>query len=538
MIRAQRIKPLVAIVLGAVLALSLADARAVDGHDDTVRPEQLQSGSLLLRMRSGYRVATLLNTDVDMSISGLVARVTVRQSFENTGAEWAEGIYVFPLPDKAAVDHMRLQIGERFIEGEIREKAEAKKQYEQAKAEGRKASLVEQERPNLFTTSVANIAPGETVVVEIEYLEDLVYDNGRFSLRFPMTLTPRYMPGDPLPDRQGNGWSADTTEVADASRISPPMVTRSAGHRATIDVDLDAGMSLATVTSRYHPVNVVESGGRYAITLASPTVPLDHDFELVWKPAAGSEPRAMLFSEHVNGDAHYLLLVMPPSVADASLSALPREMIFIIDTSGSMHGTSIVQARLALARALEKLNPGDRFNVIAFSSRPNPLFPASVAADRGNLEAARRFVASLAASGGTEMRSALELAFRQAPSETHLRQIVFITDGAVGNEAALFELIERRLGSGRLFTVGIGSAPNGWFMRKASETGRGSFTMIGAQAEVGEKMAGLFAKIEQPQVTDIVVTWPGNVIVDAYPATVPDLYASEPVWIKAKVTGP
>ncbi len=513
-----------------------ASAQANTGDD--IRPEQMQSGSLLLRMASGYRVATLMNTDVDIRVSGLVARVSVRQAFENTGSEWSEGIYVFPLPDEAAVDRMRLYIGERFIEGEIREKAAARKKYEQAKREGKKASLVEQQRPNLFTTSVANIAPGERVVVEIEYLEDLRYDDGRFSLRFPMTLTPRYMPGSPLPDRKGSGWSSDTTEVADASLISPPMVSSSRAHRATVSVDLNAGMALETITSRYHAVNVSESGGRYAIELASKSVPLDHDFELTWKPSAAAAPSALLFQETISDEPYYLLMVMPPSQQQAALTVMPREMIYIIDTSGSMHGTSIGQAKKALLRALDRLKSGDRFNIIAFSSTPNPLFGKTVDVDADNLAQARRFIAGLAAEGGTEMRAALGLALRDPAVETHLRQVVFITDGAVGNEEALFSLIDQRLAGARLFTVGIGSAPNSWFMRKASEAGRGTYTLISALGEVGEKMDALFAKIERPQVTNIDVRWPSGVVVDAYPKVVPDLYVHEPVTVKARITGP
>ena len=520
-----------------LMVLCLASGAHASAGDE-LRPEQMQAGSLLLRMASGYRVATLMNTDVEMRISGLVARVSVRQEFENTGSEWSEGIYVFPLPDEAAVDRMRLHIGERFIEGEIHEKAEARKKYETAKSDGKKASLVEQQRPNLFTTSVANIAPGETVVVEIEYLEDLRYDDGQFSLRFPMTLTPRYMPGSPLPDRRGSGWSADTTEVTDASLISPPMVTASRGHRATLSVDLDAGTPLDTITSRYHAVDVSEANGRYMIELASQTVPLDHDFELTWKPSAAATPAALLFRETIHDEPHYLLMVMPPSASHASNAVMPREMIYIIDTSGSMHGTSIGQARKALLRALDRLNAGDRFNIIAFSSTPKPLFGKTVVASADNLARARRFVAGLTADGGTEMQSALGLALRDAPVETHLRQVVFITDGAVGNEEALFSLIARQLAGARLFTVGIGSAPNSWFMRKAAETGRGTYTLISSLAEVGEKMDALFEKIEQPQVTNIDVRWPSGVVVDAYPNVVPDLYVHEPVTLKARISGP
>lgn len=508
-----------------------------EAHAESVDPDRVRSGTLLLQMASGYRAATAVSTDVDMRINGLVARVSVSQRFENTGTEWAEGIYAFPLPDKAAVDRLRLHIGERYIEGEIREKDEARREYEQARREGKKTSLVEQERPNLFTTSVANIAPGETVIVEIEYLETLRYTDGMFGLRFPLTVTPRYMPGQALNDRQGSGWSADTTQVPDASRISPPVVPTAVAGSATLRISLDAGVPLDVIASRYHPVDVREQDGRYDVTLRGDTIPMDHDFELAWRPVASAAPTALVFEEASDGGRHYLLMIMPSAISGNDADPTPREQIFIIDTSGSMHGTSIEQAKSALQRALVRLRQGDRFNVIAFNSTPTAFFPASVYATPRNLRLAGSFVASLVANGGTEMQSALEVALAKPPVESHLRQLIFITDGAVGNEDALFRLIGDRLGSGRLFTVGIGSAPNGWFMRKAAETGRGSYTMISAQREVGEKMDRLFGRIERPQVTDIRLDWPGGAIVDAYPGVVPDLYASEPVAVSVRIEG-
>ena len=539
-------------LLAAIVVINPGSAFADEASAYEITPGAMQGGSLLLRMQDGYRVSTLLNTEVDMQINGLVARVSVRQEFRNEGKAWAEGVYVFPLPDKAAVDQLRLHIGDRFIEGEIREKQQAKKEYEQAKREGKKASLVEQQRPNMFTISVANIAPGELVVVEIEYLEDLQYDNGSFSIRFPLTITPRYIPGIPdrglgspkgrppahtKPDREGSGWSSNTAIVEDAALITPPMVSATRGHRVAMNIHVNAGVPLEIIASRYHPVNVKETNDRYVVSLVGGTAPMDHDFELLWRPTRGTAPKAMAFTEIIGGEPYYLLMVMPPSAETAGANVMPREMIFIIDTSGSMHGTSIAQAKTALRRALQGLRPGDRFNIIAFSSRPNPMSAASVIANPYNLTTAESFVAALSANGGTEMRAALELALYLPPEESHLRQIIFITDGAVGNEDELFGLIERKLGNGRLFTVGIGSAPNSWFMRKSAEVGRGTFTTISALHEVGEKMDRLFDKIEQPQVTNITIDWPSAVITDSYPSVVPDLYLGEPVTIKARVTG-
>jgi len=515
----------------AILALGPAAA-------DEPTPHEMQTGSLLMRMSAGYVTATLLNTDVKINVNGLVARVSVMQEFRNEGDEWVEGIYVFPLPDEAAVDHMRLYIGDRFIEGEVREKEQARKEYEQAKQAGKKTSLVEQQRANLFTTSVANIGPGESVIVEIDYLENIRYDDGTFSLRFPMTLTPRYISGTAASDRQGSGWSADTDLVDDASLITPPMVGASRGHRVSLQVDVNAGMPLEIIASRYHPVNVAEANGRYAVTLAASQVAMDHDFELLWRPVASSAPRAMAFIETVDAEPHYLLMVVPPDIDESSTARIPREMIFIVDTSGSMHGVSIEQARQALRRALDGLQPGDRFNVIEFNSHANALFAHSVAADTNNIARAQDFVKKLQANGGTEMQSALRLALQKPPVEAYLRQVIFITDGAVGNEEGLFELIAARLGNARLFTVGIGSAPNSWFMRKAAETGRGTFTTISALHEVGEKMDRLFRKLEHPQVTNIELQWPGGTVVDTYPAIVPDLYLGEPISVRVKASGP
>jgi len=500
-------------------------------------PGKAQIGSLLWQMGQGYTTATLIDTDVQMQISGLVARVSVRQEFRNEGAEWVEGIYVFPLPDRAAVDRMRLHIGDRLIEGEIQEKERARKTYEQAKQAGKKASLVEQQRANLFTTSVANVAPGERVVVEIEYLEDIRYEDGRFSIRFPMTLTPRYISGQSLPDKIGNGWSGDTDRVPDASIITPPMVSGSSGHNINLTADVNAGMPLEIIASRYHPVSVAESSGRYLVTLSGDDVPMDHDFELVWQPVRSAEPRAMAFTEFVNGEPHHLLMVMPPDQDEVPATSMPREIVLVVDTSGSMHGVSIAQAKRAVHLALQGLQATDRFNVIEFNSVTKALYSSSVTASPSNVSNALTFVQQLEANGGTEMRPALSAALRGQPPETHLRQVVFITDGSVGNEDELFTMIEKELGNARLFTVGIGSAPNSWFMRKAAEAGRGSYTFISALNEVGEKMDTLFRKLERPQVTDISVHWPSSVVVDTYPKTVPDLYFGEPVTVKAMSSG-
>jgi Ca-activated chloride channel family protein len=500
---------------------------------------QVTHGSLLVRSRDTGRLEEVpeLKTEVLMRVTGLIARVEVTQNFHNPTAQWLEGIYVFPLPEGAAVDALRLHVGERIIEGQIHEREEARQAYQKAHAEGTKASLLEQERPNIFTTSVANIGPGEDVAVTIQYQELIRYDQGEFRLRFPLVVGPRYIPGDTAIDGMaGTGWGVNTTAVLDAARITPPVRHPSDGpiNPVSLTVELDAGLPLRRLESPYHPIITMPmSATQHAITLASGAVPADRDFELVWAPDVGQEPAAAVFTQSHEGEHYALVMLLPPAGA-APATRLPRETIFVVDTSGSMAGASIQQAKAALGEALDALGPGDRFNVIQFNSITEQLFPATVPAGPAEIARARQWVQALRANGGTEMLPALRAALEGDTEQGAVRQVVFITDGLVGNENQLFGYISRQLGRSRLFTVGIGSAPNGHFMTKAAPFGRGTYTYIGSPTEVGEKMGALFRKLESPVLTDVQVSW-SSADVEAWPARVPDLYAGEPVVLVARL---
>jgi Ca-activated chloride channel family protein len=497
-------------------------------------------GTLLVNTGGGgpLQPAPVLRTDVRIRITGMIARVEVAQRFQNPTASWLEGVYVFPLPEGAAVDTLYLRVGERAIEGQIREREEAKQTYDQARQEGRKASLLEQERPNIFTVSVANIGPGEEVSVVFHYQELVRYDSGEFRLRFPMVVGPRYIPGTTaIPGVAGTGWGVNTPEVPDAERITPPVLhpSRGAINPVGLVVELDAGFKLRRLESPFHEVDTTGAGGgSQVVALREGTVPADRDFELVWAPQAGAEPRAAAWSEVHEGE-HYALVMLLPPAAEATGGRLPREVIYVVDTSGSMAGASIEQARLALDEALTSLDPHDRFNIIEFNSTSTRLFPRPVVAGRREVEHARRWVAGLQARGGTEMLSALELALESDGGEQGVRQVVFVTDGQVGNEDQLFGYIHARLGRSRLFTVGIGASPNAHFMTKAAQFGRGTYTYIGSPTEVAEKMGALFRKLEHPVLADVAVSWGGLADVEAWPARVPDLYAGEPLVLVAKL---
>ena len=508
-----------------------------------------KSGTLLLREHgAGELVAgPTLETRVEIDISGPLARSRVSQRFHNPGDDWAEGIYVFPLPDDAAVDHMRIETETKVLEGQIQEKEAARKTYERAKSEGRHASLVEQERPNVFTTHVANIAPGSEVTVEIEYQQSIQLDDGESSLRFPMVVGPRYVPGVPLsegvgaPGDSGRGWARDTDRVPDASRVTPPVQPPGFGpiNPVEISVDLAPGFEIDEITSPYHDIVTEEVAGVTRVRLAEGAVPADRDFVLRWTAAPGSEPDAAWFGETLGDDHYALVMVMPPDQSVAFTEPPPREVIFVIDTSGSMAGSSLDQAKLALVLALERLRPDDRFNVIEFNSETTVLFPVALHADSRNLRRALDYVRGLESQGGTRILPAIRVALaHQQASRGFLRQVVFLTDGSVANEQELFEAIRRDLGESRLFTVGIGSAPNSHFMRKAAQFGRGSFSHIGKPEEVSEKMEALFRKLESVVLRDITIAIPGAEILEQYPARIPDLYRGEPVVVALKLEEP
>jgi len=511
---------------------------SADSTPGEATPRRVGSGTLLWRTAGdeGLVPAPALDTHVELRVTGMVARATVRQEFVNPATVWAEGVYVFPLPEDAAVDHLRMRVGDRVIEGVIRERAAAKAVYEQARQQGRRATLVEQERANVFTTSVANIPPGAAITVEIEYQQAVAYDTGQYRLRFPMVVGPRYIPGAPVGAR-GTGWAPDTDQVPDASRITPPVAHPSEGpiNPVTLRVELDPGVPLSRLESISHAIHTVPlAAGRTLVELASAPVPADRDFELMWEPAPEAAPTAALFAE-TRGEATFaLLMVMPPAPAMVASARMPREVIFVIDNSGSMHGASIEQARAALTLALGRLQPTDTFNVLRFNHTTDAVFGGAVAATPANVRAAARWVAALRANGGTEMLPALERALDRQEHPDRLRQVIFLTDGAVGNEERLFSVIRERLGDSRLFTVGIGSAPNSHFMRDAARFGRGTFTYIGNPTEVQDKMLALFRKLESPAVTDLRLELPAGSRAELLPERIPDLYLGEPVVVTLK----
>lgn len=551
------------------------DSSAENFTSETIPYQDISSGSLYFKNDTGFFPALTQNSDYQVNVNGLLARVNFTQTFNNSTDGFLEAVYVFPLIDDAAVDSMVMEIGERRIIGKIKEKQQALKLYNKAKIQGKKASLVTQQRPNLFTTKLANIAPGETIKISISYLQSVALKDETFSLRIPLTLTPRFIPAPRQTDIKAkeqtntsnplitnkigsHGWAIANARVSDADEITP-LQMRVNGieeqmQTVTLGINLQTGLPVAQVVSLYHPIkqqrvnkesinsqsiNKPQQSESLTITLAAKKILLDQDFVLQWQLSQGNVPKAAFFTQPANeqsqDDYQYgLLMVMPPK--DSNAKSLDKEVVYIIDKSGSMGGVAMRQAKQALETALDLLTDKDSFNIIAFDNKTRSLFSQSKSASASNLTWAKHWLSSIDASGGTNMYPAIERALRQSEdseSKTNYRQVVFITDGSVGNEDELLRLIDRELANTRLHTIGIGSAPNGYFMTQAAKVGRGTYRYIGSINEVKQQMTNLFSQISKPLMKNIKVIWPIN-SVEMFPQQLPDLYAGEPLMISAR----
>jgi len=471
---------------------------------------------------SGAVAAVTQSTEVDIRVTGLLARTTVTQRFTNHTKGWAEGRYVFPLPDGASVDELRIVIGQRVIEGEVREKADARQVFEQAREQGQTAGLVEQHAGNLFSTSLTNIAPGEEILVTIGFGQTVAYRYGKFTLRFPTTTLPRY-------ENQSRN-SLPTLANAPPS----PVYGTGAAPGLALQVDLAAGFDLGAVQSLHHAVDMQGRGSDRSIALAEPEHAAGKDFELVWTARDEDRLQGALFVEQMRGRAHALLMLLPPR--EFRPVALRRELVLVIDRSGSMQGEAFEQAREAIRLALDRIDHDDRFNVIAFSNAALPLFDGPVAASQANLAQAYRFIEQLTADGGTEIDAAMGLAMAGLPDPGYLRQIVFATDGAVANEQQVLERIDREIDDSRLFAIGIGHGVNDAFLNRAARRGYGTTTLIKDPRDIAGRMSELLMQLESPVLEDLQIEWP--VPTETWPERIPDLYAGQPLMVLSRLDGP
>jgi Ca-activated chloride channel family protein len=434
-----------------------------------------------------------------------------------------EAVYIFPLPQNAAVDDMTMLVGDRVIKGTIKRKEEARAIYEAARASGRIAGLLDQERPNIFTQAVANIMPGATVKISISYVEALSYEAGSFEFMFPMVVGPRYLP----------------RSVADADRVSPPVTAKGtrAGHDISIDVAVDAGVDLHAIQSPTHEIAIERpSAQRATIRLARRTVIPNKDFLLRYDAAGRKIGDAVLTHRDERG-GFVTLMLTPPQQLPAITDITPKELVFVLDTSGSMHGFPIEKAKETMQLALDGLHPQDTFNLVTFSGETEILFPQPVAATLANLEQARRFLESRTGRGGTEMMKAIRAALEPSDSQDHVRVVCFMTDGYVGNDFEILAAI-RRHPNARVFAFGIGSSPNRYLLDNMALLGRGDVEYVSLNDDGSAAARRFHKRVRTPLLTDISIDWAGLPVTDVHPARIPDLFSAKPVVISARYSGP
>jgi len=477
-------------------------------------------GTLYAAGKNGKELGScpLKSTAVKTEISGFIARVNVRQEFANDFNQPIEAVYTFPLSQNGAVDNMTMTIGSRVVRSKIKRREEARQIYETAKAEGKTTSLLDQERPNIFTQSVANIMPGETVVIEISYVDSLKYEDGAYEFVFPMTVGPRYIPGG----------------VQDAAKITPPYAATRNGSDISIEVNINAGVPVEEIRSISHAIEQVNFAPSTArVTLRGEKTIPNKDFILRYDVSGRRIEDAVLFHRDERGGFFTMILQPPDKIA--SEDRTPKEIVFVLDTSGSMHGFPIDKAKEAMKLSLDGLYPDDTFNLITFAGDTSVLFEQPVPATQANLERAQAFLDSRRGGGGTEMMKAIQAALAPSDEQDHLRIVCFMTDGFVGNDNEIIAEIQKHP-KARVFSFGIGSSVNRFLLDKMAAEGNGEVEYV-ALTDDGSKAAKKFyERVRTPLLTDLSIDWNGMPVADVYPGKMSDLFSAKPVILNGRYT--
>jgi Ca-activated chloride channel homolog len=400
------------------------------------------------------------------------------------------------------------------------------------------ASLLDQERPNIFTQAITNIEPGAQVVIELSYVETLQYEDGVFEFVFPMVVGPRYMPGSPT-GRQGSGWAPDTTQVPDASRISPPVAPPGmrAGHDISLTVHLDAGLPLLELHSLLHEVNMAQTGtGRATVALKNQADIPNKDFILRYRTTTDAIGDAFL--THTDARGTFFTLVLQPPRTVHPEQAVAKELIFVIDRSGSMSGFPIEKAKATMRLAIERMNPQDTFNLLSFSGGTGRCFATPVPNTAANRAVALKYLADLYGSGGTEMMPAIIEALGGAHDPTRVRVVAFMSDGYVGNDMEIIDAVRTHAGTARVFAFGIGNAVNRFLLDGMAHAGRGVVDYVTLESQADGAVERFQERIHTPLLTDITIDWGSLSAAEVYPKHIPDLFGQQPIMIHGRLQGP
>jgi Ca-activated chloride channel family protein len=495
------------------------------------------SGAMLAKLPKEEKKIPLplKHTDVKGQISGYIATVDVTQKFHNPYDEKIEAVYVFPLPQNAAVNEFIMIIGDRKIRGIIRERKEAEEIYRQARRQGYVASLLTQERPNIFTQKVANIEPGKNIDVNIKYFNTLAYVDGWYEFVFPMVVGPRFNPpgytdGVGAVARGKNGISGQKTEV---QYLKPG---ERSGHDIAVTVDVDAGVKIEQVSCRNHVITkTFTTPENLIVELSSLDSIPNKDFVLRYK-VAGKKLKSALVTHRDKRGGFFTLMLYPPENL-SYLKRAPMEMIFVLDCSGSMSGKPIAKAKDAIKRGLKQLGKDDTFQVIRFSNNASQFGPKPVPATPANIRKAIKYVDNLHGSGGTMMIEGIKAALDFAHDPRRFRLVSFMTDGYIGNEVEILAAVHQHLGASRIFSFGVGSSVNRYLLDRMAKLGKGAVAYIGLDDSAGEVVDLFYERISHPALTDINVDWGKMQVTDVYPNQIRDLFVGRPVIITGRFKG-
>ncbi|VTU14807.1 marine proteobacterial sortase target protein [Variovorax sp. PBL-H6] len=468
-------------------------------------------------------------TEVDVKVSGVIADVTVTQTYRNEGTRAIEARYVFPGSTRAAVSGLHVRLGDRLIAAQIREKQQARIDYDAAKKEGKTAALLEQHLPNVFQMNVANILPGDDVKVELRYTELLVPQAGNYQFVFPMVVGPRY--NSPQSSQRTAKWVAQPTLRAG---VAPNTSFR-------MKVALDTPLGIQEVRCATHAIDVGKrDNDRHAdITLARTGEPAnDRDFVLDWRLAGEKiESGLMLYKGHGDNAENFFLAMVEPPKSVAANAILPRDYIFVVDISGSMHGFPLDTAKVLLERLIGGLRPSDTFNVLLFSGSSKMLSPQSVPASRANIEQALSTIKNYSGGGSTELIPALKRVYAEPKADEVSRTVVVVTDGYVTVEREAFDLVRRNLSKANVFAFGIGSSVNRHLMEGLARAGMGEPFIITDPVQAPEQAARFKRMVESPVLTQVKAVFGGLDVYDVEPQALPDVLGERPVIVFGKWRG-
>jgi Ca-activated chloride channel family protein len=478
----------------------------------------------------------LVHTDVRTKVSGMSAMYTVTQTFENPYDSAIDAVYVFPLGDEAAVTDYAIVIGERTIKGEIKKKEEARQVYEEAKAQGHTAALLEQEKRNIFKQRIANIAPGEQIKVKMQYLELLDYADGQYEIAFPMTIGPRYLPASAIGKSPVGSHHAGANGRPGVTSI-PYADEKVAGSTVSFTADIDAGVPVLGVASPSHQLRVEDvAQTKRKVVLANAGEVPNRDLIVRYKTANDSTMVGLL--AHRTDKRGYFTLVVQPKAQYKTGDITGREVMIVIDTSGSMQGRPIEQAQELSKALINSLGPNDTFNVMAFSGSTQSMSPGAIMGDAGGKKAGMEFVDALESGGGTEMGPAMARALATTPGNDRIRLVYFLTDGFVGNDDMIVSGARGNLGANRIFSIGIGSAPNRSLLNQIAAVGRGFPSYLNLTENARDLGEDLVRRTAFPYLTDIKIDWGGLAVGGVTPQAIPDVYAGMPLIVSGAYTQP